>query len=240
MNLHYLQHVPFEGLGCIAGWARDAHLTVTHTRLFAGESLPQPNEIDFLVVLGGPMGVHDVTQYAWLEKEKAFLASVLNSSRIPVVGICLGAQLIAEALGARVYPAKEKELGWHPIQRVDAAGSVFFEMLPEELEVFHWHGDTFDIPRGAVHLTRSVACENQAFAVDNRILALQYHLELTSDDAARLIEHCNDEIVEAPFIQTPRQMLATPEKFVATNHLLFEHLRALHSVSHERATVAVA
>lgn len=203
MRLHWLQHVPFEGLGFIQPWALDKGFNISCTRLFAGEQPPAVESFDWLVVMGGPMGIHDQDEYPWLPAEKAFIKASIDAGRT-VLGICLGAQLIADVLGARVYPGPHKEIGWLPIRRASGAP----EIIPEELTAFHWHGDTFEIPHGAIRLASSEACENQGFIYNERVVGLQFHLETTPESMDALIENCAHELVDAPFIQTAGQMHA--------------------------------
>jgi GMP synthase (glutamine-hydrolysing) len=201
MKLHWLQHVPFEGLGYIDEWARLRDAEVTCTRLFANEKLPQPDGADLIVIMGGPMGVHDLDAYPWLAAEKMYLRSAIDAGR-RVLGICLGAQLIADVLGARVYAGPQKEIGWFPIRRTGDA----HDLLPNELTVFHWHGDTFSLPDDAVRIASSEACENQGFLWNNRVAALQFHMETTADSMEALIGNCSHELVDAPFIQSAGEM----------------------------------
>jgi GMP synthase (glutamine-hydrolysing) len=201
MKLHWLQHVPFEGLGYIHEWARLHDAEVTCTRLFANESLPDPGDADLIVIMGGPMGVHDREAFPWLVAEKAYIRNAIDSGR-RVVGICLGAQLIADVLGARVYAGPQKEIGWFPVRRTGEAHGL----LPEELTVFHWHGDTFTLPGGAVLIASSEACENQGFLWNGRVAALQFHMETTAVSMEALIKNCGHELVEAPFIQSAGEM----------------------------------
>lgn len=219
MKAHYLQHVPFEGLGCIAPWLKTHNIDTGVTRFFAGDPLPDPDAVDFLIIMGGPMGVNDQGQHPWLAPEKAFIRTIIRSGK-PVLGICLGAQLMASAMGAGVYPNGEKEIGWFPVWSTGTASEDSFA-FPESFEVFHWHGDTFDLPENAVHLVRSRACEHQAFQMGNRALGLQFHLETTEDSAAAMVEHCGHELVNAPWIQTGEEILAAaPERCPAANSIM--------------------
>ncbi len=221
MRIHFLQHVPFEGLASIRDWIGRGDHQVSGTRLYAGDGLPHPERVDLLIVMGGPMGVHDADAHPWLTAEKTFLRRVIDDGGSRVLGICLGAQLIADVLGARVYRNGQQEIGWFPVTRAAAAAdSPLGALLPGRFDAFHWHGDTFDLPPGAVHLAQSAACAHQAYAVDGRILGLQFHLETTPESAAALIEHGADELVDGPCIQTPAQMLAPAERFAALNRLM--------------------
>jgi len=208
MNIHWLQHVPFEGLGCIEPWLLENGHTISCTRLWADEKLPSlglPSEalakegnVDGLIVMGGPMGIYDDEQYPWLAAEKAFIKEIIEQDK-PVFGICFGAQLIADVLEAEVRSAKNMEIGFFPI--IGNSESDFSKPWKNQT-VFHWHGDTFDIPDGAVHLASSEACKNQAFVYNDNVLALQFHLETTEESLLALYENCSDEIGEGPFIQS--------------------------------------
>lgn len=170
------------------------------------------------------MGVYDERDYPWLVREKKFLKQAIDSGT-RILGVCLGAQLIAEVLGARVYPNDQKEIGWFPIEGVQAAhSSSIGKALSNAGEVFHWHGDTFDLPPEATHLAKSHACKNQAFSVGNQILALQFHLETTPATAQALIDHCRHEIVAAPYIQPAHEMLTDQHRFERINILMAECL----------------
>ena len=221
MRLHVLQHVPFEGLGHIDSWIRRRGHRLTLSRLYEGAKLPDPEAFDRLVILGGPMNIHEEAAYPWLAEEKALIKAALAAGK-SAVGICLGAQLLADGLGSRVYAGSHREIGWFPV-RLTAAGqrTALTEGLPAVTTVFHWHGDTFDLPPGAVHLFASEACANQAFLLDNRILGLQFHLESTPETVQQLLTHCRDELIPGPFIQGVAQIADTvPERFARINNLL--------------------
>jgi GMP synthase-like glutamine amidotransferase len=153
------------------------------------------------------MSVNDEAELPWLCDEKRFIREAVQNG-VPVLGVCLGAQLIASALGARVYRNTQKEIGWFPIEAVQADGDWF--RFPQELQVFHWHGETFDLPPGAIHLARSTACQHQAFQVGRRALALQFHLEVTPETVRAFAENCGDELRPAPYVQSETEMLAVP------------------------------
>jgi len=213
MKLHWLQHVPFEGLGIIQEWTDANGFEISCTRLFAGEQLPEIETFDWLVVMGGPMGIYDHEDHPWLAAEKQFIKTAVDAGKT-ILGICLGAQLIADVLGAKVYPGPEKEIGWFPIQRTEGAPKI----IPDELTAFHWHGDTFEVPDGAVRLASSEICKNQGFVYNDRVVALQFHLETTPESMEALIKNCADELPcsDAPlqrnaarsriYIQTAEQM----------------------------------
>ena len=150
MLIHCLQHVPFEGPFGIADWAAARGHALRLTPLYDGVAPPEPADFDWLVIMGGPMGVGDEGRYPWLAAEKDSIRRGIAAGKT-LVGVCLGAQLLAEALGARVYRHREREIGWMPID-LTAAGqaSPVFGFLPLSLPVFHWHGDTFEPPASAV------------------------------------------------------------------------------------------
>jgi GMP synthase-like glutamine amidotransferase len=227
MRLHYFQHVPFEGLGSIESWAKDMGHDITLTRLFAKDPFPNLDDIDLLVVMGGPMGIYEEHKYPWLFKEKKYIDQAIVNGKI-VLGICLGAQLIADVLGAKVYPNTYKEIGWFPIQKTrDTAETRIADFLPEQIDVFHWHGDMFEIPLGAVHIAKSAACENQGFIYDNQVVALQFHLETIEQSARDLIANCENDLTEGPFIQSPEAILTDISRFKKINVLMSELLNHL-------------
>jgi len=226
MRAHCLQHVPFEGLGCIEPWLVAARYQITYTRFFEAAELPEGEAVDFLVVLGGPMSVNDEGEFPWLAPEKRFIRRVIEAGT-PVLGICLGAQLIASALGARVWRNREKEIGWFPVEATPAEGTTLFR-FPPAVEVFHWHGETFDLPPGAVRLARSAGCENQAFQLGRSTLALQFHLETTPEAAWEMVKHCGAELQPARYVQSAAEILAAPsERYRAINALMASALTFL-------------
>jgi len=207
MNIHVLQHVAFEGLGSIAAWVKARQAIVSYTRFFEAPDLPALDSIDMLIALGGPMSVNDEDRLPWLAPEKQFIRNAV-AREIPILGICLGAQLIAGAMGARVYPNPVKEIGWFPIRAVPVpAGNL---RLPQECIAFHWHGETFDLPEGAVHLAKSDGCESQAFQLNRNVIGLQFHLETTLHSASSLLENCRDEIIAGPWIQSEKELRSVP------------------------------
>lgn len=222
MRLHCLQHVPFEGPAAIADWAAARGHTLTFTHLYRGDPLPPLDRFDRLVAMGGPMNIYEEALYPWLAAEKRFIRAAIDAGR-SAVGVCLGAQLIADLLGGPVTGGRHKEIGWFPIE-LTAAGRAdpVFGALAARPTLFHWHGDTFAIPPGAAHLARSAACENQAFLYDGRVLGLQFHLEATAASVAEMVAHGGDELVDAPYIQSAAAMLAEgAQHYAALKEALF-------------------
>jgi GMP synthase-like glutamine amidotransferase len=210
MKIHWFQHVPFEGLGAIEGWLLARGHTLTCTRFNAGEAAPATTDgFDWLIVMGGPMNIYQYRDHPWLRAEKRVIRDAVAANK-RVLGVCLGAQLIADALGGKVYQNGEREIGWFPITAVpEGAGSPF--AFPKETVVFHWHGDTFSLPPGGVWLARSAACEHQAFAVGARVLGLQFHLEMTPPDVKRIATECADELAPATYVQSEREIVSRAE-----------------------------
>ncbi|XCN73472.1 MAG: gamma-glutamyl-gamma-aminobutyrate hydrolase family protein [Candidatus Electrothrix aestuarii] len=218
MKAHYFQHVPFEGLGSIESWLEKNNFTITSTKFFAEPTLPDPEQVDFLIIMGGPMSVNDQEEYPWLHDELNFIREFIQRDK-PVLGVCLGAQLIASAMGSKIYPNKEKEIGWFPIQGSQQQTEGTFS-FPASATVFHWHGETFDLPEGATHLAQSEACKNQAFQKGNAI-GLQCHLETTPESARNIISHCRNELVPAQYIQDEQTILsADAEVYASLNQLM--------------------
>ena len=222
MRVHVLQHVPFEGLGSIAGWLAQRQAMPTVSRLYASTELPEPSAFDLLIVLGGPMSVNDEAVLPWLADEKRLVAECVRLGK-PVLGICLGAQLIAAALGARVHPGAHQEIGWFAVEASPPTADTF--RFPATLDAFHWHGETFDLPPGASHLARSAACAQQAFQLGARCIGLQFHLETTPDSVEALVAHGRHELVPAPFVQDEPTIRAAPAtRYAAINALMGEVL----------------
>ncbi len=234
MRIHYIQHIHFEGPGAIEDWCQARGHQISGTRIFKNEPLPALGEFDFLVIMGGPMGVADIDEYPWLREEKRFLKEVTGHGK-PVLGICLGAQLLSECLGGEVRKNPEKELGWHPVSLTPLGwNSPIFGGLPGTFPALHWHGDTFSIPPGAHHIASSEGCHNQAFALDNRIVGLQFHLEVTTEGLQGLIEASQGELEQdGRYIQDPQEILGRNDLITESHGLLFSLLDPLASAGGE-------
>ncbi len=199
--------MPFEGAGLISEWMAARGYAFERIALWDGDALPDPASLDLLVIMGGPMNVDEESAYPWLQAEKRWLQSVLAGD-VRVLGVCLGAQLIARALGARVFRGPVQEVGWFPVTRV--AG------------VRH---HTFELPAGAVHLASSALYAQQAFAVGDRVVGLQCHLETTPASAQDIIDHT--DFTPGPTIQSAEAMMADPARFAALRPILFDLLDRL-------------
>ena len=220
-RLHYLQHVKFEDLNYIESWASANNFTITKTKLYENPKFPSHNDYDWLIILGGPMNVYQYNQYPWLKPEIEFISQAIRNDKT-IVGICLGAQLIAFSLGAKVYKNNFTEIGWFTVKQTDkSTNSKIFKTLPAHFQAFHWHGDTFDIPQGAVHTVSSAACDNQAFEYnDGKIIGLQFHLESTPESVNSLISNCANEITEGKFIQPEKKIITGNHNIKESNEIL--------------------
>jgi GMP synthase (glutamine-hydrolysing) len=168
-----------------------------------------------LIILGGPMGVYDEEQFPFLRWEKRIIRAAIDEA-VPLLGVCLGAQLIAVALGAEVYHGPVKEIGWSPIS-ITPHGQVdsLLGYLPESATVFQWHGDGFDLPSRAVRLASSVNFENQAFRLGKSIYGLQFHLEVTPRMIERWIDQRSKDLAQAPYV-LPEKIVADTQSYAPT------------------------
>jgi GMP synthase-like glutamine amidotransferase len=217
MNIHILQHVSFEGPGMIIDWATAREYSFSYTYLFDDNIVyPELVAFDMLIIMGGPMGVYEEGQWPWMKAEKAFIKQAINVDKI-VLGICLGSQLLAEALGAKVYPNHINEIGFFPVAIMD---DVLTAHLPKEWMVFHWHGDTFDLPDGAALLASSIACKNQAYH-KGRCVGLQFHPEADAALIAQMVTHEKAELVKDLYVQTEAAIMEQLHIGDANRELLF-------------------
>ena len=225
MKIHAIRHVPYEELGFIESWIDEMQHELSYTLAFKDPSYPSQDAFDALVIMGGPMSANDEDKFSWLEKEKQFILDTINTGK-PVLGICLGSQLIASALGAKVYKNSKKEIGWFPVFKIFEMHSWFPEFDEnDQITLLHWHGDTFELPEGAVRLFNSEATPNQGFTYDENVLALQFHPEMKKGNISALIEKTRDELVKDDFVMSPEEIKEGYEKYAMTGKkILFEML----------------
>lgn len=234
MRVHYIQHASFEGINCLAPWFRQHGHSITGTHLYRGDILPSINDFDWLVILGGPMSVHCTDKHPWLIAEKKLIKQAIEQKKI-VLGICLGGQLIADVLGATVKKNTHKEIGWFPIQRNDQIEhSAFKDIFPKQMNMFHWHGDTFDIPADAIPIASSTACANQGYVIGDRIVGLQCHPETNLEFIQYLADAGADELAESsPYIQTREQLFVDENTYREINQVMVALLEKLESSQHK-------
>ena len=210
------QHDPFEDLGIFAEVLERQGAKYRVIQLFHGET-PAENweRIKALIILGGPMSVYDEEQFPFLRWEKRIIRAAMDEA-VPILGICLGAQLIAATLGTVVYHGRVKEIGWCSVS-ITPHGQVdsLLGYLPENATVFQWHGDGFDLPSGAIRLASSANFENQAFRVGRAIYGLQFHLEVTPRMIERWIDERSKDLAQAPYV-SPEKILADTQSYGAT------------------------
>lgn len=184
MNVLIIKNIASEGPGTIEDYLRAIKAPYKIIDLWDNKKAPDLSDFSHLVVMGGPMAVYEMEKYAFL-KEEALLIEKAIKSNLHVLGICLGAQMIAHVLGAKVYPGMTREIGWYQVKLTEEGlkDQVMSQLLTEDRKatIFQWHGDTFDIPDGAVRLASSELFENQAFRFSNGVYALQFHIEVTPD-----------------------------------------------------------
>lgn len=204
IRIHYIQHVHFERLGYIETWANEHNHILTASKFYENVVFPELADFDWLILLGGSMSVYDEGLCAWLAEEKSFIRKSIEAGK-KVLGICLGAQLIAHCLGANVLKARNKEVGWFPVYPTDDCKHFnwLYELFKENPIVFHWHGDQFEIPNNAsFNLLVSEANINQAFCYGNNVMGLQFHLEVTEQSTALMLKYGANDLKNASFVQS--------------------------------------
>lgn len=226
LRIHCLQHVEFEGPGYIQDWAFENGHSLSFTRFFENEELPELDSFDLLVVMGGPMSFDDDEIYEWMPKEKSFLKEALDANKM-ALGICLGAQLLSIALGAEGKHGTEQEVGWFPIQFINTESS--FSFLPPSATVFHWHGDTFEIPETAIRIAETPLFPNQGFIFENRIVAMQFHLEVTPRSVQAMIDHVGHLIPKETYTQKADHILDDTRWYAQNKQFLYKILDQLTS-----------
>ncbi|AKB73958.1 GMP synthase (glutamine-hydrolyzing) [Methanosarcina lacustris Z-7289] len=214
MKIHCLQHLKNETYGNIETWVSLKGHSLTKTLLYEKPVFPEPEEFDMLLIMGGTMSVYQEKEFPWLKPEKEFVKKVIDTGK-PVLGSCFGAQMIAEVLGGKVTRNRFKEIGWHRVKALagekpnnvsEISSELPADLFPE-FTAFMWHGDTFDIPAGAVRLFESEACPNQGFIYRGNIIGLQFHPEADRRWIRNLIEDSGHELVEGKFIQSEEETL---------------------------------
>ena len=228
LRVHYFQHIAGEGFGSCYEYLKAHQAKITATEFFALpvdlslelEALPNIDEVDLLIIMGGTMSVNDEANYPWLKLEKRWLRRYLSAGK-PAIGLCLGGQLIANALGASVSRNQYQELGWMDVGRVSHVPENYFQ-IPEKINIMQWHSETFEIPRGGVRLAQNNVCQNQMYQIGRNVLGFQFHPEMTPHALQLLIENEEDSAVfNGEYVQPIAELKKTiKSKFEQGNQLL--------------------
>ncbi|MFZ4387589.1 MAG: type 1 glutamine amidotransferase [Chthoniobacterales bacterium] len=233
MKILCLQHDPLDGPGSLSEWADSKGHSIALCLICEGAPLPSLESFDLLVSLGGPMGAYEVEKYPWLTTEKEYLIQAAAAGK-KLLGLCLGCQLLAYALGGKAFRHTCKEFGWQPIELTKGGIDWFGTMeMVQPLEAhekakflaFQWHGDTYTLPPGAVHLARNEAAEQQAFLLEvpsgGKILGMQFHLEWTEQMAREALAEPGATPPPSRYVQTPEEILSNPKLFVSAKKRFF-------------------
>lgn len=232
LRIHALFHTDYADLSFIKQWADNHHHIINVSRSYDNDALPKQDSFDWLIVMGGPMSVHDDEKHPWLIKEKHLIKQTIDAGKT-VIGICLGSQLIAHCLGAEVKPSGVKEIGWLPMRLTPAglAHPLLQDLPKQDFTVFHFHGDGFDCPQGASIIASSVAWANQGFVYQSAlhkklgtwVLGWQCHFEVTKESLAKMIVNGNNSIQSglkdySNTVQSPAEIIALGDKYIEENN----------------------
>lgn len=224
LNIHYYQHVNYEGLAAIQKWCDENGHNLTRTNFKNDEPIPNPDFYDALIVLGGPMSVHDEVKYPWLIREKRSIDRALNDGK-KVLGICLGAQLLAESLGGKVTKSSNVEIGWHKVYlNNESNNSKHFIDFPKEFYSFHWHGEEFQLPNNCTNIAYSDACANQIFTYGDLAVGFQCHPEQNEYSIGRMIDRAGGSLKPEKFVNSREDIIKNIHYAKMNNDLLFKFL----------------
>lgn len=223
MKIHFVLHETFEGPGCMNDWIKQKGYRISVNRTFLNETYPAMDQFDWLIIMGGTMSTYEEEKHKWLKIEKEFIRQTIETGKI-VLGICFGAQLIAEALGGRVYKAKVREIGWYPVNLISSNLPAILKTLPGNPVVFHWHGDTFDLPDGAIRLASSEATINQSFLYRDKVMALQYHHEATEEAIGLMIDNSGWQLKKDRYVQSAEEIMKGTGHISENNRIMFKIL----------------
>lgn len=218
-----IRHVPFEGPGAIATWLTRHDIDYDIRDAQQPAKWPSLDQYDWLIVMGGPMSARDDLIHTWMREEKKLIRQAIDAGH-KVLGICLGAQLIASVLGSDIRRNPEREVGWFPVTPARDCPVDVASMFADSPPVLHWHGETFSLPRGARHLFASEACPQQGFTHGDTVMGLQFHLESDADTLAGLCEHCAADLAPDTWVQPQHKILVSEAVLAATHQRLYRLL----------------
>jgi GMP synthase-like glutamine amidotransferase len=214
LKIVLIQHTAVDGPGATLDFLKASQADFATVRIDRGESIPIDVDADVLMTFGGPVSLYQPNLPSWVDDERALISRYVDAGR-KVFGICLGAQLIASALGAKVYAGTHPEIGWHKIQSTDTHGqSAIADSLPPSQTVLQWHQNTFDLPADAVHLYQSDACSHQAFSIEDRIVGFQFHPEATRTTVKHFLRFASPQRFSGGWVQTEQQVVDGIERYL--------------------------
>jgi GMP synthase-like glutamine amidotransferase len=223
MKIHCIRHEPFEGLASIESWIRCNGHHISFTRTYLHQRFPDEIAFDMLIIMGGTASVYQSAKDQWMIAEKKLIQKTIKAEK-KVLGICLGAQLLASVLGAKVYPGSSREIGWFPVHFTESFLNEF-PFLPGNITTFHWHGDTFDIPSGAIKIGSSELTPNQGFLLNRNILAMQFHPEMNLSSIKKIIKAAGHQLCDnSKYIQPAAVITDQTELISLNNQLMFNIL----------------
>lgn len=202
MRVHYIQHVEFETPGIILPWLKKNNFSYTATHTYLTDEFPDVKDFDFLIIMGGPQNAYELTA------EINFVHQVILEKKI-ILGICLGSQIIGEALGGQTTKSPHKEIGQYPVQLTQAGQhDPVFKNYPECFSVVHWHNDMPAVTAQSVLLAKSAGCPHQAFRYNDGVYGLLFHMEMTHEMIKMMIDHSPNDLIQDKFVQSPEELLA--------------------------------
>lgn len=224
LTIQCFQHVPYESAGSIEDWCDEHGHQFVYTRLYQNEKPLPDSDYDWLIIMGGPMSVHDDHIFPWMKGEKEAIGQAIKAGK-KILGICLGSQLIAQVLGAKVFKNPVEEIGWHNISFTDAALKIFsLGESKKQMKIFHWHGDTFSLAENTILLASSKACANQAYIFGNHTLAIQFHPEVKPENIDLMVQHGHEELTNGKYVQSADEIVREQQYFEQSKLLMFHIL----------------
>lgn len=229
MNILFITHASFEKAGSIELWAKKNNHITREVKPYAGETLPAIDDYDMLIVMGGPQSPIKIEKSPYLKDEIELIKQALNKKK-KIIGVCLGAQLIAEALGAKTERSPNKEIGMYPVELIgDVGNDPVFKNFPSKFDVMHWHSDMPGLIDDIELLAKSEGCPRQIFRFGDRVYGFQCHFELTKELVENMVEHCGGDLKAGKYVMTSQELMSLD--YSKINAQMDEVLDYLASVS---------